>query len=98
MSIVMAIPQTVADLLRDYRSKAGKTQEELCRVTGLSGQTISRIERGDTRSPDLETIAKIALALGPYGDAFKADVDRVAKQTAIEALEEERAKRDHAKG
>lgn len=48
---------------RDARTAAGMTQREVYEATGVDIATISRIERGDW-SPNLNTIAKLAAAVG----------------------------------
>jgi len=50
--------------LKGYRSKKGWSQEKLAREAGVSYQAVIKIERGYTKSPRLETIIKIAQALG----------------------------------
>lgn len=49
--------------LRRTRREQDVTQQALAEQTGLSYQAINRIERGHT-SPKLDTIAKLAAALG----------------------------------
>ena len=48
---------------RDARVAQGLTQREVFEATGVDIATISRIERGDW-SPNLNTIAKLAAAVG----------------------------------
>ena len=50
--------------LKGYRNKKGWSQEKLAREAGVSYQTVIKIERGYIRSPRLDTILKIAKALG----------------------------------
>ena len=50
--------------LKDYRIKKGWSQEKLAREAGVSYQAVIKIERGYIKSPRLETIIKIAQALG----------------------------------
>lgn len=55
----------VAHLLETLREKAGITQAELAKKTGVSQPMIARLERGDQdRVPTLNTINKIFHALG----------------------------------
>ena len=50
--------------LKKYRNKKGWSQEKLAREADLSYQTVIKIERGYIRSPGLETVIKLAKALG----------------------------------
>lgn len=52
----------IGEKIREYREKAGISQEELGNLAGLSRFQISRIERG-TSVPPFETLQKIAGAL-----------------------------------
>ena len=56
-----------ADLLRQLRTAAGLSQEELATRSGLSLRGISDLERGVRRAPHLTTVRVLgdALALGP---------------------------------
>jgi predicted ATPase/transcriptional regulator with XRE-family HTH domain/Tfp pilus assembly protein PilF len=50
-------------LLRRYRGAAGLTQEELAERAGLSARGVSDLERGLNRSPQRETLRRLADAL-----------------------------------
>jgi transcriptional regulator with XRE-family HTH domain len=50
--------------LRDVRLDAGLSQEELHQMTGVSRDTISRMETGDRPNPHPRTLRKLAQALG----------------------------------
>ena len=54
--------------LRTARTKAGLTQEELAEKSGVEQTTISNLETGRVQSPQWDTVAKLADALGldPY--------------------------------
>lgn len=56
-------PSTFAVLLKEYRSSAGLTQEELAERAGVSVRGISNLERGLNRSPHPGTIRRLADAL-----------------------------------
>ncbi len=58
---------TFADLLRQLRTAAALSQEELAERAGLSPRGISDLERGVRRAPHLSTVRLLAdaLALGP---------------------------------
>lgn len=49
--------------LKQLRKKKGWTQEKLAQQSGISFHTLIKIERGDIKSPRLETLLKIAKAL-----------------------------------
>ena len=53
----------VARTLVSYREKKGLTQDELSGLAGLDRTHYSKLERG-LRSPTLDTLFKIAQALG----------------------------------
>lgn len=57
-----------ADLLRQYRSDAALTQEELAERAGLSRNAISALERGERSRPQRATIDMLAGALELSGD------------------------------
>jgi len=50
--------------LKDIREKRGVTQEQLADLSGVHQSVISAIERGHTLSPRLDTLKKLAGALG----------------------------------
>lgn len=50
-------------LLRSYRVEAGLSQERLAEHAGLSERGISNLERGERKSPRLETVRMLADAL-----------------------------------
>ena len=54
----------MSDSLRDLREAAKLTQDELCLKSGVSQGVISQIERGDKSNPTLDTMQKLAEALG----------------------------------
>jgi transcriptional regulator with XRE-family HTH domain len=54
--------------LRRLRRAAELTQEALAEKSGLSGQAVGALERGDRRYPHRETLDRLADALGLAGD------------------------------
>ncbi len=50
--------------LREARERAGLTQVELAEASGIPQSTISRLETGYTRAVDLDTLDRLARALG----------------------------------
>jgi transcriptional regulator with XRE-family HTH domain len=57
------IAKRVGERVRQLRRASGFTQAGLAERGGLTTQAVSRIERG-TRAPTLETLDKLAAALG----------------------------------
>src|SRR5215211_6832772 len=52
------------ELLRTYRVAAALSQEELAEQAGLSLRAVSDLERGARTTPHLETVRRLANALG----------------------------------
>jgi len=50
--------------LQKLRNKKGWSQERLAREAGISYNTLIKIERGGIKNPRLETLIKLAKALG----------------------------------
>jgi tetratricopeptide (TPR) repeat protein/transcriptional regulator with XRE-family HTH domain len=61
---VAEAPVTFAALLRQLRTAARLTQEELAEATGLSPRSISDLERGIATAPRRDTIRMLAEGLG----------------------------------
>jgi transcriptional regulator with XRE-family HTH domain len=55
---------TIGSRMREARIARGLSQEDLGRVAGVSGFTISKYERGVLKSPLADTLERVALALG----------------------------------
>ncbi len=63
--------EQLAARVRHLRRAQGVTQRELAKRAGISRATLARIE-GETATPDLSTLAKLADALGvEVGDLFR---------------------------
>ncbi len=62
--------QTFAALLAELRQERGLSQYALAKKSGLTKQTISRLEMGE-REPNWGTVQLLALALGVDCTAFK---------------------------
>jgi predicted ATPase/DNA-binding XRE family transcriptional regulator len=56
-------------VLRRYRLAAGLSQESLAERAGISVRGLSDLERGLSRAPRVETLARLAQALGLEGNA-----------------------------
>jgi predicted ATPase/DNA-binding XRE family transcriptional regulator len=70
------VAESLAELLRSFRSAARLSQELLAERAGLSSRTVSDIETGFARSPRLVTLMLLAEALG------LSDADRALLQAA----------------
>jgi predicted ATPase/DNA-binding XRE family transcriptional regulator len=73
------MPQTVGELLRQYRADAHLSQKELADRAGVSARTIGNIETGVAPWPNAITLSLIAEALGldsPSREAIRAAATR----------------------
>lgn len=50
--------------VKKYREKLGISQDKLSKLAGMTFHTIAKIESGATPDPRIETVKKIAGALG----------------------------------
>jgi len=50
--------------IKKYRTKLGISQDKLSKLAGITLHTITKIESGATPEPRIETVKKIADALG----------------------------------
>jgi len=73
-----------AALLRQFRTEAGLTQEELAAAAGLSARSVSDLERGVALTARKETARLLADALGLMG-ATRASFEAVARGRAVAA-------------
>ena len=55
---------TIAKNIRKYRKEKGLSQDKLSRLADVSHATIIKIESGGIQSPTIDTVQKIAKALG----------------------------------
>jgi len=55
---------TIAQNIRLYRQKRKMTQKELAEKAGIDFFTLSKIETGTTANPSIETMKRLAQALG----------------------------------
>lgn len=65
----MATKLTLGEFVREKRLEKPWTQEELSAEAGVSSRSLQKIEAGD-RIPSLETIFKLAYALGITPDTI----------------------------
>ncbi|MDD5627409.1 MAG: helix-turn-helix transcriptional regulator [Patescibacteria group bacterium] len=54
----------IAKNMKKYRGKLGVSQDKLSKLAGITLHTITKIESGATSDPRIETVKKIADALG----------------------------------
>ena len=62
------MPSNIADNLKRIRSKKGYSLEKVARLSELSLNTIVKVENGANKNPTIETLTKIAQALGTSVD------------------------------
>jgi len=55
---------TIAKNIKKYREKKGISQDKLSKLAGITLHTITKIESGATPDHRIETVKKIADALG----------------------------------
>ena len=55
---------TIGKNIKKYRKKLGISQDKLSKLSGMTFHTITKIESGATTDPRIETVKKIADALG----------------------------------
>lgn len=55
---------TIAENIKKYRNKLGVSQDRLSKLADVTYNTIIKIESGANKNPTIETLAKIAKALG----------------------------------
>ncbi|MCX6702982.1 MAG: helix-turn-helix transcriptional regulator [Candidatus Wolfebacteria bacterium] len=55
---------TIGKTIRKYRQAKEMSQEALARAADLSLPTVVKIESGETPNPSIDTVKKLAAALG----------------------------------
>ena len=60
----MSKTTTIAKNIKKYRKEKGLSQDKLARLADISHATIIKIESGGIQSPTIDTVQKIAKALG----------------------------------
>jgi transcriptional regulator with XRE-family HTH domain len=63
----------IAKNIKKYREKKGISQDKLSKLAGITLHTITKIESGATPDPRIETVKKIADALGVSVDDLLKD-------------------------
>jgi transcriptional regulator with XRE-family HTH domain len=54
----------IAENIKKYRNEMGISQDRLSKLADVTYNTIIKIESGANKNPTIETLAKIAKALG----------------------------------
>ncbi len=54
----------IAENIKKYRQKLGISQDRLSKLADVTYNTIIKIESGANKNPTIETLSKIAKALG----------------------------------
>jgi len=63
---------TIAKNIKKYRDKMKISQDKLSKLAGITLHTITKIESGATPDPRIETVKRIAKALGvPVDELLK---------------------------
>ena len=65
--------------LKKLRNKKGWSQERLARESGISFHTLIKIERGSIKNPKLQTLIKLARALGVSLDKLVGSLKKTSK-------------------
>lgn len=55
---------TISENIKKYRNKIGVSQDKLSKLADVTYNTIIKIESGANINPTIETLSKIAKALG----------------------------------
>jgi len=55
---------TIAENIKKYRNKLSVSQDRLSKLADITYNTIIKIESGANKNPTIETLSKIAKALG----------------------------------
>ena len=55
---------TIADNIKKHRQKLGISQDRLSKMADVTYNTIIKIESGGSQNPTIDTLSKIAKALG----------------------------------
>lgn len=78
--------QYVSDRCREFRKRAGKSQYDLSELSGMSYNTISRIET-EQRIPDIEQIFRYCYALNiPVTDFLPPDTQCIGSSKQTQSL------------
>lgn len=82
---VLLVFEQIGRRIRQERSKQRMTQEKLAELAGLKESYIGQIERG-AKNPSLESLIKIANALGVTVDYLLVDVSEARQDFLVNEL------------
>ena len=80
------------DNLKELKAEIGITAKQIAEKENMPERTVTRIFSGDTESPRMDQIIKIAHALGASLDDIFADTQAVVGRSSLAALQEENEK------
>jgi len=60
----MSTNQNLANNIKRLREAKGLSQEKLARLADVANNTLIKMESGENKNPTLETLKKVAKALG----------------------------------
>ncbi|MCM3342125.1 helix-turn-helix domain-containing protein [Paenibacillus sp. MER TA 81-3] len=79
--------QTIGELIHQYRRESGMTLSQLSDITGSHKGTISRIENGDVKRPEFETVHPLASALGiPFEDIVERYIEIDKRANSLQTI------------
>lgn len=79
--------QTIGELIHQYRRESGMTLSQLSDITGSHKGTISRIENGDVKRPEFETVHPLASALGiPFEDIVERYIEIDKRADSLQTI------------
>lgn len=70
----MLTNEELGERIRAHRLRMGLTQEALAERSGVSRETIGRLEQASVHKPTLDTVFRLAKALGTTGSALIAEL------------------------
>ena len=76
------------DNIKELKKKIGMSSKQIADKTGLPERSVKRIFSGDTTNPYVDTIHRIAIALGSSLDEIFADTNAVVGTERLAALQE----------
>jgi len=60
----MTSGKIISENIKKYRAKLGLTQDDLAKKADIKDTTLTKVESGVVNKPSVQTMAKIAKALG----------------------------------